>query len=341
DAPIVMRMPLTTVSGIQRSCAGCEEEQQAQRKETNGGDASGKAAPSIVSDVLSSGGGQAMDGGTRQFMESRFGQDFSSVRIHTGSRAAESAGAIQAKAYTSGRDVVFGAGEYQPGSESGRRLLAHELVHVGQQGGGVQRMVIPRNVTCHQTGLRNPDLTGPEVVEQIDFADAIAISMLQSAEDDLAAQLNNVGGGGVPDVAINQILTEELDLDLNTPAHLPLIQQVVGRINRVRTTMESGYLRYMCRGGSNVSLVGCASAACEEGDFAFTCPGNRLIVLCQGFWDNVAERPGTILHEVFHIWFDMDHGNRTKRANATCLEGFVRRINGLGAGDFSCAGGVP
>ena len=116
---------------VQRS--EMEEEEQVQRKET-AGQAGGQSAPPIVSDVLASGGGRPMDGDTKGFMESRFGQDFSQVRIHTDSRAAESAAAIQAKAYTSGRDVVFGAGEYQPGSDSGKRLLAHELVHVGQQG---------------------------------------------------------------------------------------------------------------------------------------------------------------------------------------------------------------
>jgi len=147
DAPIVQRMPFSPISAVQRACANCEKEKEGvQRKETGGGDASGKAAPSIVSNVLSSGGGQPMDGGTRQFMESRFGQDFSQVRIHTDSRAAESASAIQARAYTSGSDVVFGNGEYQPASESGQRLLAHELVHVGQQAGAVHRMV--QRVVC-------------------------------------------------------------------------------------------------------------------------------------------------------------------------------------------------
>ncbi|MEO6039652.1 MAG: DUF4157 domain-containing protein, partial [Saprospiraceae bacterium] len=74
-------------------------------------------------------------------MESRMGQDFSQVRVHTGAQAAESAAAVQARAYTSGQDVVFGAGEYQPGSESGKRLLAHELVHVGQQRHGASGML--------------------------------------------------------------------------------------------------------------------------------------------------------------------------------------------------------
>jgi len=161
EEPIVQRMPLTPVSGVQRKCTECEQEEQGQvqRKEAASSDSGGKSAPSIVSDVISSGGGQPMDGGTRQFMESRFGQDFGQVRIHTDSRAVESASAIQARAYTSGRDVVFGAGEYQPGSESGKRLLAHELVHVGQQkvsGTKVQRSHRLENDPNDATGISCP-----------------------------------------------------------------------------------------------------------------------------------------------------------------------------------------
>ena len=135
DVPIVQRMPLTPVQDIQRKCAECEneEKEQVQRKENTSAQTVGAAAPPIVSNVLASGSGQSMDAGTRQFMENRFGQDFGQVRIHTGDQAAESAAAIQARAYTSGRDVVFGKGEYQPAQEDGKRLLAHELAHVGQQ----------------------------------------------------------------------------------------------------------------------------------------------------------------------------------------------------------------
>jgi len=100
-----------------------------------------------------------MEASTRQFMESRFGQDFSQVRIHTDSRAAESASAIQARAYTSGQDVVFGGGEYQPSSGPGQRLLAHELVHVGQQR-GVQRKVIQRDI-IFGGGYRRPYTNDP------------------------------------------------------------------------------------------------------------------------------------------------------------------------------------
>ncbi len=130
--------PLNAAPRLQRRCAACEHEEKAglQRKETTAAPG-GQTAPPPVLEVLSSGGGQPLDADTRGFMESRLGQDFSAVRVHTDARAAESAAAIQARAYTSGRDVVFGSGEYQPSSETGKRLLAHELVHVGQQRAGI------------------------------------------------------------------------------------------------------------------------------------------------------------------------------------------------------------
>jgi hypothetical protein len=70
-------------------------------------------------------------------MELRFGHDFSQVRVHTDAKAAASARAVHALAYAVGRDVVFGAGQYVPGTSEGRRLLAHELTHVVQGHGAV------------------------------------------------------------------------------------------------------------------------------------------------------------------------------------------------------------
>ena len=71
-------------------------------------------------------------------MESRFGHDFARVRVHTDARAAESALAVSANAYTVGQHVAFAAGRYAPGTADGKRLLAHELAHVQQQGGDRQ-----------------------------------------------------------------------------------------------------------------------------------------------------------------------------------------------------------
>ena len=103
------------------------------------------AVPPIVHDVLSS-PGQPLDRDTRAFMEPRFGHDFSGVRVHADARAAQSARAVNALAYTVGRDVVFGMGQYMPETMGGKRLLAHELTHVVQQntfafGSGMQKQL--------------------------------------------------------------------------------------------------------------------------------------------------------------------------------------------------------
>jgi hypothetical protein len=92
--------------------------------------------PSLVRDVVGSGGGSPLDRDTRGFMESRLGADFSDVRVHTDGKAAESARSVQAYAYTVGNDVVFQSDKYAPGSESGQRMIAHELTHVVQQRSG-------------------------------------------------------------------------------------------------------------------------------------------------------------------------------------------------------------
>jgi len=92
--------------------------------------------PSIVHDVLRS-SGRPLDTETRSFMESRFGHDFSQVRVHTDSRAANAASAVKASAFTMNRNIVFGDGQYAPHSESGRRLISHELTHVVQQRAGI------------------------------------------------------------------------------------------------------------------------------------------------------------------------------------------------------------
>jgi hypothetical protein len=89
-------------------------------------------APRIVDDGLQS-SGQPLDTATRAFMEQRFGHDFSQVRVHTDARAAESARAVNARAYAVGQDIVFGAGQYAARTSAGVRLMAHELTHVLQQ----------------------------------------------------------------------------------------------------------------------------------------------------------------------------------------------------------------
>lgn len=169
-ADTVMRMPeagpvtLSTQDpgrSIQRACTECEDEVQRQAigaeqeddvvpdetgmpKRSPG--ASSQNAAAVADVQVPREGGQPLSTGVRAFMEPRFGFDFSHVRVHTGEKAAESSHDLRASAYTVGSNIFFNAGEYQPGSFAGRKLLAHELTHVVQQTGhddlGVQRRCV-------------------------------------------------------------------------------------------------------------------------------------------------------------------------------------------------------
>jgi hypothetical protein len=138
---------------IQPKCAACEEEEQLQRKESEKQNASTET-PALVSEALGRGGSR-MEVGTQRFMENRFGYNFGNVKIHNDSVAAKSAASIHALAYTSGDNIVFNHGQYAPGTLQGKRLLAHELTHVVQQGHGapakVQRQQSTNSKSCPVT----------------------------------------------------------------------------------------------------------------------------------------------------------------------------------------------
>jgi hypothetical protein len=78
-------------------------------------------------------GGRSLDEQTRSLMESRFGESFADVRIHTGHHAGEAADSLAARAFTLRQDIVFAEGTFAPETTEGKRLLAHELAHVVQQ----------------------------------------------------------------------------------------------------------------------------------------------------------------------------------------------------------------
>jgi hypothetical protein len=112
------------------SISGMDIAAPLQRKPT--GSVESSEVPQIVHEVLRS-PGRPLDRGTRDFFERRFGHDFGHVRVHHDTRAAESARAVHAHAYSAGHNVVFGANELAPETHKGRELLAHELTHTIQQ----------------------------------------------------------------------------------------------------------------------------------------------------------------------------------------------------------------
>ncbi|MEK6321047.1 MAG: DUF4157 domain-containing protein [Acidobacteriota bacterium] len=118
-----------TVAG--GGCSDCEKKEGLLQRSALSNETASEVPP-LVHEVLSS-SGQPLDAATRAFMEPRFGHDFSRVRVHADTRAAESARAVNALAYTVGNKVVLGEGQYAPRTIEGRRLMAHELAHTVQQ----------------------------------------------------------------------------------------------------------------------------------------------------------------------------------------------------------------
>jgi Domain of unknown function (DUF4157) len=168
---------------VQRACDHCEEEEERlQRKAEPGAadQAPAAFAPQIVLDTLSS-PGESLDPETRDFMEARFEEDFSHVRVHTDARAHESARAINALAYTRGSDIVFGA-RYQSRDVEGRTLLAHELVHSLQQSPQSHPQATPPGLSATARGSGESTIgipsqnTGPQLQRALDPANEAAWS---------------------------------------------------------------------------------------------------------------------------------------------------------------------
>lgn len=162
----VMRMPEPgalavsgSAPGLQRkcSCGGtCARCLGEQVKHADSGASERIVVPPIVREVLRS-PGRPLDPAARTFMELRLGLDLGRVRVHADGGAAKAVAAVHARAFTVGRDIVFGSGEYAPASAEGKRLLAHELVHVAQSRHTaapdvVRRQILPEDVSSELAG---------------------------------------------------------------------------------------------------------------------------------------------------------------------------------------------
>jgi hypothetical protein len=150
-----------------------------------------REAPPIVHETLRS-PGHMLDPETQAFFEARFGQGLSRVRVHTDTRASESARAVNALAYTVGRDIVFAPGRFAPGANEGRRLLAHELAHVVQQ----------HDVAGNPEGVSNPsdalEQDADRIANQVMGAPARATHRVQRFGSVGRAQLARQAAGPAP-----------------------------------------------------------------------------------------------------------------------------------------------
>lgn len=169
---------------IQRKCQHCEDEEKVHRKESSpsGGQQNGDLDNYVVSLGSS---GQALPENSREFFEPRFGHDLSNVRIHTDSVAAKSAQSINALAYTTGNNIVFNSGQYAPESDSGKKLMAHELTHVLQQ-------------TSNGQQVQRKPLTKPQLIAKIKTYGITAVLDDSSTFSDVELDLVEKALAGLP-----------------------------------------------------------------------------------------------------------------------------------------------
>jgi hypothetical protein len=180
-------------------CTECDNKRLTlQRRSANRDEVS--EVPAIVGEVLRQ-PGQHLDQDTRSFMESRFGHDFSQVQVHTDAKAAESAQALNALAYTVGQNIVFRAEYYAPRSREGQKLIAHELAHTIQQSDRFDLPVTKLEMTeIGDAGEREAEAASQAITQDLPFAVKPA-NVLQIARQPIDREGLNEGdvlGGRTP-----------------------------------------------------------------------------------------------------------------------------------------------
>lgn len=248
----VMRM---SEPQLQRACAcggdcpKCQagqsdhEHDRLQPKRLQSGNLSQIAAPPIVHEALTS-ASQPLDTTTRSIMEQRFSHDFSHVRVHTNTKAAESAQAVNAHAYTVGQDIVFGSSQYSPNTSHGQRLLAHELTHVVQQNNGRNSLRLQRDDKDKST--QTPTNAQPTPLRIIFYQQASsATGSFKAHADNLAANLRATklpyGGCQTDSKSIGSIsCAKEENVLIRAANYAKCLQQKVDQVHVVGHVPSSG-----------------------------------------------------------------------------------------------------
>lgn len=253
---------------IQRMCHECEEE--LHRKSGPGPERVGEGFKHPSSN------GRPLPDSERRFFESRLGRDLSPVQIHTGPQASEAARSVNALAYTMRNDIVFTEGQYRPGTEGGRRLLAHELTHVIQQDGSrcpdVQRQaIVPAFRDC------TPAITGiADSNERLEAARLRAREFVGAARRVLGAA---PAAGTTYDTALNRHFITPTAAD--------------------RTAIEGIYRQTL--GTLAVNNYICNSNNICGGEQAFWIPDDDLVHVCRPFWGTGPTcRAIILIHEGAH-----------------------------------------
>jgi Domain of unknown function (DUF4157)/Lysine-specific metallo-endopeptidase len=300
---------------VLRKCQSCSEEEEKSKKEEATPDklsrketgrpaaVDGPATPAMAGEVICS-PGQPLDPATRAFFEPRFGYDFSRVRIHNDAPASAAAHAVNALAYTVGKDVVFGAAQFAPDTTKGLHLLAHELTHVIQQSDRPNATRTPTNpvprrsaeaVVQRQSEVRfDQNATcNPGQREKIDHAAFKAIEWLSRAIPPIEAFLS--GARTRQAQAARAALSKHFH---------SLDSAVVGYVRDRLKTIQSDILG---RQNFRVNCPPASDSACrrvrEGGENVAVVPAgnpNELDFCAPFFKRNVEDCASTIIHEFGH-----------------------------------------
>jgi|GEM_PF-2287551 len=306
----VMRMPDPAIhlqrkcacgNGSGATCSECASQLPSAQRSVATQAETAETAPGIVNEVLGS-SGESLDPATRSFMESRFGRDFSEVRIHKDARANKSATTVNALAYTVGPHIVFGRNRYAPESNAGRHLLAHELTHVVQQSSAVsgngftigttersqQRQVNPVQGTAGQQRLQRA----------IAFLDPCRTArpdwrITVSADAGRARTMLGLARRKLYDYAFSGTAPAQVTTMLARHMHTTSRFAAWRLANRALWTATMSYLSgYRC------------SMSCDPGDLAVAiwCVPLTDIKICEPayFNDSDIERSTTLIHEWQH-----------------------------------------
>ena len=190
------------------------------------------------------GGGQPLPDPTRAFAEPRFGQDFGGVRVHVDAQSNQVARALSAQAFTTGQDIYFGAGHYQPGTAQGDRLLAHELTHVAQQSQSEQPLQrdplgagggAGGNASVYDPNVPTSTLNDPEALA--DQQRAVQLQDLQTRLDSQTARFSTTREQlrALPSASSAERTALESDLD---EARLELLSLLEARASLLSTEIQ-------------------------------------------------------------------------------------------------------
>jgi hypothetical protein len=275
------------VSSIQRKCAHCEEEEKKmQRKEKSNEET---AASGELENHISSldQGGKPLSKELRNFYEPRFGYDFSNVKLHTDAMSSKSAQSVNALAYTSGNNIVFNSGQYSPNTDSGKRLLGHELTHVVQQGAARTVPAVQRQAEVEVANV--PGACSLPQHREIEPAARTAGIWLNRT----IGRLNDYIANPAAHAGVQASLQRHFRSSSNQTAER--VRRILRRISTEMTTSAA----------LNVECHTTADMSCSNAGAYVT--GN-LFVFCPSFFDGSSDwQAASVIHEMAHSLAGITH----------------------------------